>query len=189
MSLNNACAEFIGYQEDTRVQGWRAYYIIHAPGFERNESTVFAPTLNELGIPIPPTPEYEPKENTQLIWFHKCQTCKITWASASHAVTHKRKLINHDLASIKVPLANVIPFDQKPSEVWVRDDVLGRLVLEVPDTPVTLTLPEKPEEKTQEINLEEVRKLESEVEPKEQSWSPWALKIAKDRGFKLGEKR
>lgn len=123
-------AKFFGFQEDPRIGGYRAYYIIYAPGFERNLSTVFAATLRELNITVPVTPEYVDAQKTNR-WLHKCEECQITYLTSAPCVKHKHRHKDHNLVSVRVPVLNVEPFEHTDSRIYIKDPKTGTLVEDV----------------------------------------------------------
>ena len=124
---NTPYAKFLGFQEDPRIGGYRAYYVIYAEGFERDLSTVFAGTLRELGIPVPVTPEYVDAKKTDR-WLHKCNTCQITYMDVKPCVNHKKLHPEHILVSVQVPVLDAETFEQPDSLVYTKDEVTGCLV-------------------------------------------------------------
>lgn len=127
--MDKPYAKFIGFQEDPKIGGYRAYYVIYAEGFERDLSTVFAGILRELNIPIPPTPEYVDAQKTER-WLHKCDTCQIAYFDAKHCVTHKYRHTDHNLFSVKVPVIDQKPPEQSESKIYIKDVKTGELVEE-----------------------------------------------------------
>ena len=124
---NKPYAKFLGFQEDPRIGGFRAYYVIYAEGFERDLSTVFAGTLRELNIPVPPTPEYVDTQKTNR-WVHKCDTCQISYLEGKPCADHKRRHTDHTLSSVKVPVVDLEPFEPEESKVYTKDPETGVLV-------------------------------------------------------------
>ncbi len=92
-------AEFVGYQKDERVRGVRAWYVIQAPGFARHLSTVFAPTLIKLGIPIPKTPSYFPDSFFDSVWLFRCENkaCHISYLNKDVVIEHVKKTKHYQI--------------------------------------------------------------------------------------------
>ena len=92
-------AEFVGYQKDDRVGGVRAWYVIQAPGFARHLSTVFAPTLIKLGIPVPKPPPYFPDSNFDSVWVFSCENkaCHISYLSKKVVIEHVKKTKHYQI--------------------------------------------------------------------------------------------
>ncbi len=127
--MDKPTAEFIGFQKDDRINGVVPYFVLHWSGSDRDGSNISLSTIRELEIEMPPVPIYEPKTFKDR-WMPKCETCNITWFSTSPACDHIRANINHCIVSYKVPVAENIPFNQRPSEVWSRDKRTGELVID-----------------------------------------------------------
>lgn len=150
-------AEFIGFQWDEKVGGARPFFVIHASDSDRDGSTVFATTLKQLGIPVPRIPEYEP-ENFVDRWVHKCTTCHINYLEVPRMVKHILDNSYHRYESVRIPVAEPVEYDTRPSEVWTRDIAANILVKDEPRKKVKITLIEPTIEDTQPIDMSEFTK-------------------------------
>ena len=102
-------ADFVGYQKDERVGGVRAWYIIKAPGYARHLSTVFAPTLVELGIPIPKHPPYFPNYKFDSVWVFKCENaaCHISYLNKEVVIKHVEETKHYQIVQELVTITQV----------------------------------------------------------------------------------